>query len=340
MKSLIKIGLCCLWSLSYVYVQAQDSVEVEIDEKTKVIIIAEDKDALQKLKALDLNQIVRDALREVYSEEDKEVVYTYEVKEDTTNNNQVALKRIENTEKPKTNALMVEPSSTTEGLDITCDSDDKRMSFKQRKTSDKSFTFWAVDLGINNYLNENGQFPDENGAPSRLRTINSTYIGVGVYLRQNIGNSPISLQTGLLLDWYNFKFQGDNYITQGPESVVFGDYTEDFGENIEKAKLVVNYINIPLMLNLRFRDSEGNRTFNFGVGGYVGYRINSYSKINIERNEKDKDRDTFYLNNFRYGLEAQVGYRNILIFTKYDLNPLFNTDRGPELNAISFGIRI
>ena len=54
--------------------------------------------------------------------------------------------------------------------------------------------------------------------------------------------------------------------------------------------------------------------------------------------EKDKDKDGFYLNNFRYGVRGQIGFRGIDIFFNYDLNELFADNRGPELNAFSFGV--
>ena len=54
--------------------------------------------------------------------------------------------------------------------------------------------------------------------------------------------------------------------------------------------------------------------------------------------EKEKDHDNFYLNNLRYGIRFQIGVRSTDLFVNYDMNELFATDRGPKLNAISFGI--
>ena len=74
---------------------------------------------------------------------------------------------------------------------------------------------------------------------------------------------------------------------------------------------------------------------------YAGYRIASYTKYVTKEDgdkEKDKDKDGFYLNNFRYGVRGQIGFRGIDIFFNYDLNELFADNRGPELNAFSFGV--
>ncbi|MBA4054703.1 MAG: hypothetical protein C0490_08335, partial [Marivirga sp.] len=73
---------------------------------------------------------------------------------------------------------------------------------------------------------------------------------------------------------------------------------------------------------------------------YVGYRIASHSKIVYKEDgkEKDKEHDSFYLNNFRYGVRLQVGYRATDLFFNYDLNELFASGKGPNLNAFSFGV--
>jgi hypothetical protein len=81
--------------------------------------------------------------------------------------------------------------------------------------------------------------------------------------------------------------------------------------------------------------------FRIGLGPYVGYRIDSYSKHVYYSNgdkEKDQDRSSYYLNNFRYGARFQIGYRGTDLFVNYDMNDLYVENRGPKLNALSFGV--
>jgi hypothetical protein len=54
----------------------------------------------------------------------------------------------------------------------------------------------------------------------------------------------------------------------------------------------------------------------------------------------DKDHDNFYLNNFRYGVRLQLGFRDTDLFFGYDLNSLFSEGKGPELHALSFGVTL
>jgi hypothetical protein len=56
--------------------------------------------------------------------------------------------------------------------------------------------------------------------------------------------------------------------------------------------------------------------------------------------EADKDSSNIFLNNVRYGIRFQVGYRGVDMFLNYDVSPLFSENRGPELNAFSFGFTL
>jgi hypothetical protein len=118
--------------------------------------------------------------------------------------------------------------------------------------------------------------------------------------------------------------------------------------NFKKSKLSASYVHASLVpivdfgghsRKSRFWDGYNN-SFRIGLGPYVGYRISSHSKLvyKDDDREKEKDNDSFYLNNFRYGLRLQLGYRSTDLFFNYDLNELFSEGKGPKLNAFSFGV--
>ena len=77
-----------------------------------------------------------------------------------------------------------------------------------------------------------------------------------------------------------------------------------------------------------------------GAGGYVGTRIDSWQKLvwrSTGHRSRLREKDNYFLENFRYGLRFLLGYGEVDLFVNYDLNSLFAKDRGPELNSISFG---
>ncbi len=297
---------------------AQDTITVELSSKAKIVIYAKDRDALVRLRSLDLNKIIREVTAglDTTTQTNGDQVKTYEYELDFDSEETIM---ISETSSIRTNSTIKRTY--------------KRPRFRQ---------FWGIDLGLNNYL-ENGSFPDASGQPYGLRIDGSRFVSFGTYQRMRLGGqkSIFSLQMGLEWSWHNFMFEGNNYLVREDDALVYRDYLEDFGQTLRKTKLTVSYLNLPLTLNARFRDRDGRRTFNLGVGGYIGTRLTSYTKTRENNsNSSDRTRDNFFLNNWRYGVEAHFGFRDVLLFAKYDLNTLFVPDRGPELNAFAFGIRL
>jgi hypothetical protein len=316
---LILLGILCLLPAQS---KAQDTITVELNSKTKIVIYAQDRASLARLRQLDINQIIRDVTAgldtSTANKESKVKTYEYEL----------------NFEEDE----MIMISETSSITKTRTRSDTIKRVYKRPRFQQ----FWGIDLGLNNYL-ENGSFPDANNQPYALRIGGSRFVSVGAYERMRIGGqkSPFSVQMGLELSWYNFMFENNNYLVRGDEAVEFRDYQDDFSRTLRKNKLTAYYFNIPLTFNARFRDKEGHRTINLGVGGYVGVRLGAHTKIREEgSSDRIRDRDNFFLSNWRYGLEGHLGFNGVLLFFKYDLNSLFVPERGPNLNAIAFGIRL
>lgn len=210
---------------------------------------------------------------------------------------------------------------------------------------------FSFDFGINSYHNE-GTFPDEENQPYGVRPWGSWYVALNSIQRTHIGGA-LFLEWGGGFSWYNFKFQNDNVtMVEGPEQVEF--ITDFAGQDVayEKSKLTVSHVNVSFVPVIQFGSKKqqkhskfwkdwysdyDERGFRIGVGGYAGYRLGSRTKVKVD-GDKDKERDNFYLENLRYGLRFQMGYRGTDIFVNYDLNNLFSENRGPELSAISFGL--
>lgn len=204
---------------------------------------------------------------------------------------------------------------------------------------------YNVDLGTNNYLLDD-QFPT-GSEPYAVRPWGSWYVAVNSVQRTKLGQN-VFVEWGLGVSWYNFKFQEDNTRVYRDEAGVH--FTAD-NRNVEyiKSKLSATFINASLVPVVDFGehsrkpriwDGHGGG-FRLGIGPYVGYRIGSKSKLVFEEEGdrvKEKDRDNFNLNNLRYGFRVQIGVRSTDLFINYDMNDLFAENKGPRLNAVSFGL--
>jgi hypothetical protein len=219
----------------------------------------------------------------------------------------------------------------------------------QDKAKPKNVTghHFNLELGFNNYL-QNGRFPEAYGEDYALNPLGSRYVALSSIFETHT-SGPLSFQWGGSLSWYNFRFDDPRIRAFNEDGITFFEPVVT-ANNGRRSKLTAVYLNASLVPMLYLGKGASERTcnkkyrhsgFRVGLGGYAGYRIDSYSKfVYIDNGDRRKDRDkgNFALNNFRYGARFQAGYKGVDIFVNYDLNNLFIANRGPELNAFSFGL--
>lgn len=213
---------------------------------------------------------------------------------------------------------------------------------KSSKPRKRTFTDAYFDLGLNTWLKDGSTFVSSS-EPYNLRPWGSRYAAFGVMGNTRIGGkkSPFYIQYGGELSWNNFMLQDDNRITETAQGL---DFVPVQDRNFTRNKLVVNYLSVPVIPMIDFSHTHKNG-FKFGVGGYAGYRINSWTKqayFEGGDKKKSKERNNYFLNDFRYGVVAVIGVEDLFdVFVKYDLNTLFESGKSvPNVQAVSFGIRL
>jgi hypothetical protein len=320
MKHMLISALACCTTLTAFAQQKTDTVIVELAKTSRVVFTIKDYADLPTLRQYDFQALFTDILNRV---ESKQAV--------------VDTPRIE---KP------TEPAEV-----VWNDNDDNDKEWRRSRTyrSKRTRHSFNIDLGLNNYL-QDGKFPDETNALYTVRPWGSWYLGL-----TSVQHTPITgklfLEWGLGMNWYSFKFENNNVVmSKDEDGVVFAEDL-DPAKNYSKSKLSISYITasfIPMLDfggygdKTRFWDTGGSK-FRIGIGPYAGYRIGSHSKVVYKEDgdkEKDKNKDNYYLQNFRYGVRLQLGIRSTDLFFNYDLNELFTTNQpnNPKLNAFSFGI--
>lgn len=195
-----------------------------------------------------------------------------------------------------------------------------------------------VDLGLNNFINTNSQqeVPD-------LKPLGSRYVSLNWHLNSQIGGrkSPFYLVSGLEFAFNNYMFERNYVIEEDVNDVTF--FRRETEINYDKSKLTHSSVNVPLMPMLKFKRQNGKESFKIAAGPFVGYRLGAHSKLKFEddgRTQKDKIRSSYNLTDFQYGLTGVIGYGNLDLFVKYNMNDLFKDNRGPDANVISFGFRL
>lgn len=316
--------------------QTSDTVVVELAKTSRVIFTIKDRNDLEILKHYDFQQLFQDVLTKL----EKSDTTSLALRDSTTSSQDVV---VQENYKDKDNDHDDDDDWRDRNTDNNNNNEWNHNYHGSRwgRTS-QSFNF---DLGTNNYL-EDGKFPDANNALYSVRPWGSWYVSLASIQRTRLG-SKFFLEWGVGMSWYTFKFQKDNIkIVKDNDGTQFVEDTRDV--EFDKSKLSASFVQASLVPIVDFgghsrktRVWDGwNNAFRFGVGPYIGYRISSHSKLVYDDGdrEKEKETDSFYLNNFRYGLRLQIGYRSTDLFFNYDLNELFAEGRGPKLNAFSFGV--
>jgi hypothetical protein len=146
--------------------------------------------------------------------------------------------------------------------------------------------------------------------------------------------SVVGLISGMGLSFNDYKFENRYTIQRTAERTVPVplEYT-----SLDKTKLSVSYLNVPLLIEFQIpvNEKEGKLYLNAGFVG--GVKLGSHTKVKHD-GTKDKDRSGFNINSFKYDACVRIGYKDIGLFAKYSLTPLFKTGKGPELTPFTIGI--
>jgi len=214
------------------------------------------------------------------------------------------------------------------------DDDSNDNAVKMKKSNSGRF-FSRNDFGL--YIGLNN-WAKGSTVGSSLVTWGSRYVALSFQKNITLINGKqvdLAFTYGPEVAWNNFMLDENNVVQMLGKQIVF----KDFGQNLSKSKLVVPMLNLPMMLNLGFEEAK----FRIGLGGYIGYRIGGYSKLKYEGGKKEKIKGDYGLEDFRYGLTAELGKRKgATLFLRYDLNQVFKVEQtnAKGLQAWCIGLRL
>ena len=329
MKKILAVTLILITSAAAFAQQGTDTVVVELAKTSRMVFTIKNKSDLEQLKQYDFQAMFDDILAKL-EKNDSVIVVVNQPTE------------IVVADVPENTETWAAQEVTVYHTDNDYDNDNDRHDRRRRHRTTHSFNF---DMGLSNYLDD-GKFPDEEGEAYAVKPWGSWYFGLSSVQRTRFTNK-FYLEWGLGVSWYDFKFQNDNTMVVKDDSEV--DFEENFDDvSFVKSRMEITYLHASTVPMFSFGETRGSRKwrtynsgFRIGAGPYVAYRVGSSTKQVYKEDgdkQKVKNKDSFYLNNVRYGLRLQIGFKSADFFFNYDLNELYVTGKGPKLNAFSFGI--
>lgn len=327
----------------------KDTIVISFANGSQLILLINEQDDIELIKKYDINAMISDLSQEINGlREDENLVITEEEGDKYLIDKPVVVEEPEPEEEEADNMMEEDDDEDYEDYDDYDRDYDVNEGRKRRKYWPRTRQSINIDIGLNNYV-EDFKFPDENNSPYAVKPHGSWYVGINTTYKTKIGG-PVFVEWGGGFDWYTFKLDNENIRFVKTDSIVRFDPDPRTDIDPIRSKLSVGYIYLKLVPMLDFSYNSRSRLWNYhgdgfrvGLGGYTGFRIASRTKFVYKMDgdkERDRDSSNVYLNNVRYGVRFQVGYRGVDLFLNYDLNPLFSKDRGPDLNAFSFGFTL
>ncbi|TLU98116.1 hypothetical protein [Dyadobacter luticola] len=330
----------------------KDSIIVTFGDKTRLVIYGENRKELEKIMKYDLNALLQDLKVRLDSASGDTTYLKEEV-----NGSAYLRQKDERDDKDYVRiglrGVHVKDGDTQVSIDAkgvevkdgTSDSTYRRIGkrFYRSHGGSSPRKGFNIAAGLNTY-GENLANVEYDKVDYDLKPFGSRFISLGYVASTTVArgkNARLHFDFGADFSWYNLMFDGNNTIDKNDQRVTFpavmGDSTKEI--QMKKTKLVVPYVNLSFMPTVSFSHSFISY---LSAGVYGGYRLGSYTKLRRE-GSKDVDhvRKNFFLEQFRYGLSAEIGIRNFPdLFVSYDINKLYEENRGPSVRMLSFGVRL
>lgn len=223
--------------------------------------------------------------------------------------------------------------------------DAKTDSIRKTIGENRTTSQFVFALGINNVIAD-GDLGTLNDSDFKFAGSHFYEWGISFNSRLAKNNNLLHAKYGLSLMYNNLR------PTDNRSFVVNGDQTDlvENPINLKDSRFRNVYLVLPLHLEFDFtkKKTSGDRTyfrthesFRFGIGGYAGVNIKSKQIIRYEVDDhkvKERTKGDFNVNDFMYGLSAYIGYKEISLYAKYDLSPIFENN-SVDQNNVSLGIR-
>jgi hypothetical protein len=321
--------------------------KIEVLEATRERVISEEKDALKLSveginKRLENNSITEEEANQLKTEAAEKHALNIENRLAIIDNKIALLERNDDIEalEDDENRLVIRLSTTDEDDNsfVYVGSGKSRRRYDRRTKSMLVFSF-----GLNNVITEGRSLND-----SPYKVWGSKYTEFGF-----AWSTRVFKESNWLRIKYGFSFQFNGLKPTENRYFVVNDAQTDlevYPVKLDKSKFRVDNVVIPVHFEFGpsrkvekkdyFRYST-HRSFKMGLGGYGGIKMSSRQKLRYDTDEgmvKEKQKGEFNTNNFIYGLSGYIGYSDISLYVKYDLNTIFKDNPVKERN-VSLGLR-
>ena len=225
------------------------------------------------------------------------------------------------------------------GISIRENPNRKTLVYDKRTYSDI-----MVAAGFNNAIIDGQSL---NDSPYQLG--GSRFFEIGWQWRTRVFDNTnfLRLNYGFSFQFNGLEMKDNQYLVLNEQGVA---ELQPFQFDLDKSKFRMDNLVFPVHFEFgpsKFKQTEKTiryslrNQFRLGIGGYGGFNIGTRQKLKYDQDGssvKDKLKRDYNTNNLIYGLSAYAGFDGVLLYLKYDLNPIFK-DAAIEQRNVSLGLR-
>jgi hypothetical protein len=220
--------------------------------------------------------------------------------------------------------------------------DDEKPADETEKRRRMKRVYAGFETGVNALTTSSMNFTHSNDYKFlNTKVGNSWFYGLNLFeFDGQIVKNKVAFTTGLGMQFSNYHFEGDSYIT--PNIDTLGSTAT--GVALTTNKLYTYDLNVPLLIKIapgtKKRENGG---FHIAAGAIVRYTTTAKVVTETTANgaeERWTVKDDFNMNAFRVDGTIRVGYDKIKLFANYSLTPYFNNSKAPDVRAFAAGIML
>lgn len=215
---------------------------------------------------------------------------------------------------------------------------------KRKKWGGSFNPHWAgLEVGMNIFQNVDYSIYD--GGPHDSYEFMDLHTGKSLSWNLNFAEfafknerKTFGLVTGMGVSFNDYAFDLPITIAkeEGNGKIVPVDITME-NASVKKSKLHVNYLTVPLFLEVKTPLRMGSSRLYLAGGVIGGLYLGSHAKYKYHKGDKDKSHSNFHINQWKYDLTGRIGFGDFCVFVNYTMTDMFKQGKGPQIQPIMVG---
>jgi hypothetical protein len=205
---------------------------------------------------------------------------------------------------------------------------------KPKKSVSIGFDFTRFDLGFSRYLDQGSFTLSPANANLDFMPAKTSNVGFDFFQFKYKPSDKFRFYIGAGLDWNHIRLNNNVTFQKNQATLTATQDVISFTKN----RFSSRYLRIPIGFDFT-KTIQNEHKLHLVIGPELGFLLNGKVKQESKERGKEKFKDDYNFNPFRYGAFVRVGYKGMGIYTKYYFNDVFAKGQGPaELKNISFGL--